>query len=81
MKKLLLIMLLLVAISLNAYKLIDFNRAEQDEIKEGIISDIYLEPWETIESVEGDKYDITDYTSEFWIVVTKDGTTLLVPKS
>ncbi len=79
MKKLLLLVMILSISLLNAYLLIDFSAVEQEIIKECLIEEIVLDPGETIESAEGIKYNITDYTDEYWIVVDKDGKVIIIP--
>ena len=64
---------------LNAWQLSDFTEEEQNKIKSKLIEEIELGPGETIESAEGIKYNITDYTDEYWIVVDKDGKVIIIP--
>jgi hypothetical protein len=73
MKILLIVAVLISAVLLNAYQLSDFSQEEQDEIKSYLVEDIYLETWETIESVEFIKYEITDANEDYWLIVDKDG--------
>lgn len=80
MKKLLLVLLLVTVGILNAYKLSDFTIDEQEQIKDGLISEISLKPNETIESVEGQKYDITEATDDYWIVIDDQGNPIIIQK-
>ena len=81
MKKLLLLIMILSISLLNALKLSDFKPEEQKIIKDHLICEIELDPGETIESVEGEKYNILDFTENYWIVVDDDGDVILVPAS
>ncbi|HHE37655.1 MAG TPA: hypothetical protein ENL20_03670 [Candidatus Cloacimonetes bacterium] len=79
MKKLLLLVLILSISLLNALKLGDFSAEKQNIIKDYLIDRIELDAGETIESVEGEKYNIMDFTDDYWIVVDKDGNIHLIP--
>jgi hypothetical protein len=80
MKILLIVAVLFSAVLLNAYQLSDFSQEEQDEIKSYLVENIYLETWETIESVELVKYDITDYNDDYWVVTDSKGNKHYIPR-
>ena len=80
MKILLIVAVLISAVLLNAYQLSDFSQEEQDEIKSYLVENIYLETWETIESVELVKYDITDYNDDYWVVTDSKGNKHYIPR-
>jgi hypothetical protein len=81
MKKILLLVLILSFSLLSAYKLNEFSAPEQEDITDYLVGKIYLLPNETIRSVEGQKWDITDSNEEFWIIVDEDGEEHIVLKS
>jgi hypothetical protein len=80
MKKILLLVLMLAVSVLSALVLNDFDPGEQDHIIDYLTGKISLTQFETIRSVEGDKYQITDYTDDYVIIIMKDGTPVLIPR-
>ncbi len=81
MKKLLLIIMIVSFAVLNAWQLSDFTEEEQNKIKLNLIEEIELGTGETIESVEGIKYNITDVTDNYWIIIKTNGDVIIVPKN
>jgi len=79
MKKLLLLLLIISFGILSSLQLSDFTTEEQNKIKDHLIEEIELDPGETIASVEGEKYNILDFTDDYWIVIDDDGEVILVP--
>jgi hypothetical protein len=80
MKKIILGLLVLGISMLSALQMSDFSLEEQENITNYLSDKIELESGETIKSVEGDKYQITEATDDFVIVVDKDGNIIFVPR-
>jgi hypothetical protein len=79
MKKILLLVLILSFSLLSAYKLTEFSAPEQEDITDYLDGKIYLLPNETIRSVEGYKWDITDANEDYWVVIDEDGEVHQIP--
>ena len=80
MKKIILLVLILSFSLLSAYKLTEFSAPEQEDITDYLDGKIYLLPNETIRSVEGYKWDITESDKNVWVIIDEDGVEHQVPK-